>query len=542
MSTLPAEADKVAALRLALPAMSAGIYLNAGTCGPLPAETAAAMAELADWELRLGRASPDTYFDVLQRMEEARASIAAIIAADTRDIALTHSASEAMNVAAWGIDWRPGDRAVTARNFEHAGGLSGLYAVRDRLGVSLDLVDLGRGGDHERVLAAFDAAIRPGTRLVSLSHVSHATGAVLPIAEIAEIAHARGALLAVDGAQAVGAIPVDVAALGADLYAIAGQKWLLGPEGTGALVVSPAALERLRMTYASFWSFEEQDMAGSARPWPTARRFEGTSGINHSLVVGLARSCGWLSMYVGLGWALERGAALARQTAERLAALDGVSLVTPLGAMAGLVTFRVAGWPAQAILDELGARAFVIARVIEALDAVRFSVGWFNTQEELDRVLRLVAELAAHTPESMPARRTLTILDGASDAAADPAPVRGRDPLAPVPQPAPADPAGRPELADRGHRPGPRLPRLRRGPQPRRRPARRRPADPGGDPLRGDRPGLGQRSSPTSSSPSRPARAGPVGGAAGAPPWASSRPSPSPTSSWSSRARSCARC
>jgi L-cysteine/cystine lyase len=411
VSALSADADKVAALRLALPATSAGVYLNAGTCGPLPAETAAAMAELADWELRLGRASPDNYLDVLQRMEEARASIAAIIAADTRDIALTHAATEALNVAAWGIDWQPGQRAVSARNFEHAGLLSGLYTIRDRLGIELDLVDIGAGGDHDRVLTALDAAIRPGTRLVSLSHVSHATGAVLPIAEIAALAHARGALLAVDGAQAVGAIPVDVVALGVDLYAIAGQKWLLGPEGTGALYVAPAALDRIRTTYASFWAFEDQDMAGSARSWASARRFEGTSGINHSLIVGLARSCGWLSMYVGIGWALERGAALARLTADRLASTAGVTLITPREAMAGLVTFRVEGWSAQGVLDELGARTFVIARVIEGLDAVRFSVGWFNTQDELERVLRLVAELAAHTPESMPPRRTLAILE-----------------------------------------------------------------------------------------------------------------------------------
>lgn len=412
MSALSAEATKVAALRRALPATSAGIYLNAGTCGPLPAETAAAMAELADWELRLGRASPDTYFDVLQRMEEARASIAAIIAADTRDIALTHSATEALNVAAWGIDWHPGDRAVTIRQFEHAGGLSALYTIRDRLGIELDLADVGYGGDHDQVLAALDAAIQPGTRLVSVAHVSHATGAVLPIAGIAQLAHARGALLAVDGAQAVGAIPVDVAALGADVYAIAGQKWLLGPEGTGALYVAPAAIERIRMTYASFWSFEQQDLLGSARPWPTARRFEGTSGINHSLIVGLARSCGWLSMFVGIDWALGRGAALARLTAERLASMPGVTLLTPLEAMAGLVTFRVAGWSAQAIIDELGARAFVIARTIEDLDAVRFSVGWFNTQEELERALGLLADLAGHTPESMPPRRTLAVVDG----------------------------------------------------------------------------------------------------------------------------------
>jgi L-cysteine/cystine lyase len=411
VSTLSAEADKIAALREALPALSAGVYLNAGTCGPLPAETAAAMAEIGAWELRTGRASPDTYYDVLQRMEEARASIAAIVGADTRDIALVHSVSEAMNVAAWGIDWRPGERIVSARNFEHAGGLSGLYATRDRMGVELDLLDIGSGGDHDRVLAAFDAAITPATRLVSICHVSHATGAVLPIAEIAALAHARGVLLAVDGAQAVGAIPVDIPALGADLYAIAGQKWLLGPEGTGALYAAPAALERLRMTYASFWSYEQQDLAGVARPWPSARRFEGTSGVNHGLIVGLARSCGWLSMYVGLGWALERGPALARQTAERLARIPGVSLVTPLEAMAGLVTFRVAGWPSTTILEELGARAFVIARVVEQLDALRFSIGWFNSQDEIDRVVRLVAELAAHTPESMPARRTLTILE-----------------------------------------------------------------------------------------------------------------------------------
>ncbi|HEY2887121.1 MAG TPA: aminotransferase class V-fold PLP-dependent enzyme, partial [Candidatus Limnocylindrales bacterium] len=143
MSTLTAEDEKIAALRLALPALSAGVYLNTGTCGPLPAETAAAMAEVADWELRTGRASPDTYYDVLQRMEEARASIAAIIGADTRDLALTHAVTEAMNVAAWGIDWQPGDRAVTAREFEHPGGLSALYALRDRRAVELEMVEIG---------------------------------------------------------------------------------------------------------------------------------------------------------------------------------------------------------------------------------------------------------------------------------------------------------------------------------------------------------------------------------------------------------------
>jgi L-cysteine/cystine lyase len=370
------------------------------------------MAELADWELRLGRGSPDTLYDILQRMEEARASVAAIIGADIRDMALTHAATEAMNIATWGIDWQPGDLAVTARRSEHAGGLAALYGVRDRFGIELDLVDIG-DGEPAHVLEGFDRAIRPGTRLVSLSHVSHATGTVLPIAEISTLAHERGALVAIDGAQAVGAMPVDVAALGVDLYAIAGQKWLLGPEGTGALYVAPAALERLRPTYASFWAFEEHDLEGVARLWPNARRFEGTSGVNHGLVIGFARSCGWLSMYVGLEWAHARTAQLARQTADRLAAIPGVSLITPPSAMAGLVVFSLAGWPAETIVDELGARIFVISRPVKDYDAVRFSVAWFNTEAELERTLELVAELARHTPESMPARRTLNVLEGA---------------------------------------------------------------------------------------------------------------------------------
>ena len=91
-------------------------------------------------------------------------------------------------------------------------------------------------------LAAFDAAITPATRLVSISHVLWTTGARLPVERIARLARERGATVAVDGAQAVGAIPVAVEELGVDYYAVAAQKWLLGPEGVGALWASQEAL------------------------------------------------------------------------------------------------------------------------------------------------------------------------------------------------------------------------------------------------------------------------------------------------------------
>jgi L-cysteine/cystine lyase len=407
-ASVPPDADRLAAVRAAIPSLDAGIQLNTGSVGPLPAETAAAMDELARYELTTGRSHPDYFLETLQRMAEARAAVAAVLTADTADIALTHSTTDGMNVGAWGIDWRPGDGAVTT-SLEHPGGIGPLIHLRDRLGIELTFVDVAPEHDDAAVLAGFEAAIGPRTRLVAVSHVLWASGTVLPLAGIAALAHARGALLVVDGAQSAGAIPVDLAATGADVYAIPAQKWLLGPEGMGAVAIPAAARERLRPSVGGYFSFERADSRGAAVPWPDARRYE-ASNFHRPSIVGMARSIGWLSMFVGLDWVHARGAAMARLALERLAAIGGVEVVTPPDRMATLVSFRIAGWPAQAALDELGARVFAIARTVPLIDAIRISVGCFTSEAELDRFVGCVALLAAHTPASVPPRRSLTIL------------------------------------------------------------------------------------------------------------------------------------
>ena len=403
------DAEKLAAIREALPALSAGIYLNTGSVGPLPAETAAAMAEMAIWERDVGRAHVDYYEETLVRMGEARAAVAAVVGTDVAAVGLTHSTTDAMNAGTLALDWRSGGRVVTTRS-EHAGGLGPLYALRDRDGVDVVFVDAGADGDDARTLTAFDTAIVPGTRLVSVSHVLWTTGAVMPVAAIADMAHQRGAMLIVDGAQAAGAIPFRFDELGADLYAVPAQKWLLGPEGMGALVVAPNALDRLVPALGGWFGFERIDSEGGAIWWADARRFE-SSNFHRPSIVGMARSIGWLSMYIGLDYIHRTGMARAAAAAKRLAGIHGVTVLTPLDRMATLVTFTIAGWSAQAALDELGARVFAIARTISSLDAVRISVGFFNSDEELERLAGAVELLAAHTPETVPARRRLTILN-----------------------------------------------------------------------------------------------------------------------------------
>ena len=403
--------EKLRAVRAALPSLAAGIQLNTGTSGPVPAEVAAAMTELAEYERSIGRAHFDYYLEALDRRNEARAGVAAVLGASLDAIALTRSTTEGMNIATWGLDWRPGDIAVSTIH-EHIGALGPLYGIRDRRGVALRFAEIGDGGDDEATLAAFDRAIVPGTRLVSVSHVLWSTGAVLPVARIAALAHALGAMVVVDGAQAVGAIPVNVAELGVDAYAHPAQKWLLGPEGMGALWVSPDALDRIEPLFGGYFGFASYDSSGDGVRHPDGRRYE-TSEFYRPTIAGFARAVSWLSMYVGLDFVLERGPSTARRAAASLAAIDGVELITPTERMGTLVTFRIRGWECQPALEELAARTFSVARTIPHLDALRISVGFFTSDEELDRFIDGVRLLASHGPETLPPRRTLPVL-GAS--------------------------------------------------------------------------------------------------------------------------------
>lgn len=402
------DADKVAAIREAMPATTGGIYLNAGTAGPLARETVAAMREIEDWELRVGRADPDGYIAFAERMDECRGVLAAMLTGDLDGIGLTHGATEALNHALFAIDWRPGDRIVTT-DAEHPGLSGPIWSVHTRAGVEVDVVPIDATFDRHHIVERIDAAMTPRTRMIAVSHVLWTTGAMLPVEGIADIAERHGAWLVVDAAQSVGAIVVDAGRLRADVIALSGHKWLAGPIGTGAIWASPRARVESIQSWAGYPSFASVDLPLAGETWTTGRRFELTD-VHRPSIVGLARAVGWLQMAVGLPWAFERAGRLARQTADRLAAIDGVTLLTPLGDMATLVTFRVVGWSCEELRAALAQQVFAITRTIVPLDGVRLSIGFWNTEAELDRVVLAVATIAALTPTTLPRRPDLVIL------------------------------------------------------------------------------------------------------------------------------------
>jgi L-cysteine/cystine lyase len=388
----------ITAIRAALPAVTATAYLNTGTYGPLPAAAHAALATRQGRDYERGRFVPGGFQEVIALKSEIRAAGARLLGADPAEIAITHGTTYGMNLAIWGLDWRPDDEIVTT-NVEHIGGLAAAYLLRERLGVRVRFADCR---NPDTVLDAIRAEITPRTRVVAFSHVAWGNGYVFPVAEITDLAHSVGALAIVDAAQSAGAIAVDVRALGVDAYAAPGQKWLCGPGDTGLLYVAAAALDRLNGSFGSHGSFASFDEEGAAEQHADARRFEMGTGYV-PLVHGFRASLSWLLDEAPADWAYPRVLALADLTRDRLTGVQGVTVETPPGTRSGLTFFTFAGWEPQAVTEELAERDVVI-RSLKHPPGLRVSTGFYNDEDDIDRLVAALTEVRGLEPH--PARTT----------------------------------------------------------------------------------------------------------------------------------------
>lgn len=224
--------EKIVAIRAALPAVRAFVYLNTGTNGPLPQRSHETLLSQATVELEQGRIRPECYVHLQQEKNRVRGDLATLLGSASDEIALTHNTTEGMNIALMGLNWERGDEVVTATT-EHPGGLNPLAVLRQRYGVRIHQIEIARKDSHP--MEELSRVLNPRTKAVILSHISWSTGMVLPMREMTELAHGVGALVICDGAQSGGMIALDVSDLGVDAYALSGQKWLCGPDGTGAL-------------------------------------------------------------------------------------------------------------------------------------------------------------------------------------------------------------------------------------------------------------------------------------------------------------------
>ena len=314
----------------------------------------------------------------------AREAAASLVGTVPENVALTQSTTQGMSLGTYSINWEPGDEVISTTT-EHPGCLVPLHALRERFGVEIKLVS--PPVTVEKIVESMTLR----TRLISLSHVDWTTGEVLPLREICAAARERGILTLIDGAQSVGSMPVDAPATGADMYAFTGHKWVLGPEGMGALFVSPdCRTHSPNLGFASLANPADFDPEGDYELYKGARRFE-ASTMSPAVAGGFAEAA---ESVVGRG---EEGYAEIHRRANHLMELlsenPRITLRTPRPAQTGLVSFEIEDVPAKEAAERLLEEHLVVRYLPKPNHYVRASVHLFNTEEELKTLVQAIEEL-----------------------------------------------------------------------------------------------------------------------------------------------------
>jgi selenocysteine lyase/cysteine desulfurase len=383
----------VATIRAGIPALSAAIYLNTGTFGPLPAVVADEIRRAYTDVEQLGTFSPQVFWQMeLEGFEAARHQVANLLQASADEIALTRNVTDGINTVLHGLSWQPGDEVILTDQ-EHPSGTVPWLALAERTGIRLRWLELIP--DAGEILQRFQRLLTPRTRLAQLSHVSCLTGLRLPIERLCAVARQAGVLTLVDGAHAEGQFAVDVGALGCDFYAACGHKWLLGPQGVGMLYIRREHLLHLRPIWLGWDVQQPFDRPGRSYQLPgTAARFE-QSTRPWPLYLAFGKAMDYVEG-VGLDAIEQRVRQLRRGFLAGLSAIPGVTVHSPTDANlgTGLVTATLDGWPAEALQQRLWEQHRIITNIIRELDAVRFSLAFFTSEEELDAVLQALAVAA----------------------------------------------------------------------------------------------------------------------------------------------------
>jgi isopenicillin-N epimerase len=367
-------------------------YCNTGTLGAVPREVMDAMvnglkgteAALPDWPYFQADGEPLTGY---QPLMPARTRAAKFLGCDPDEIAITQNATMGMNELGNGIDWQTGDEVLTTDQ-EHGGAVSIFRLMAKRRGIVLKELPLASAvsGGPEGIVAMFRAAVTAKTRALMVSQVTSQFGIRMPVTELIALAREHSALSLIDGAQAVGQMPVNVHELGCDAYVASPHKWLMAPKGTGLLFIRRSLQEKFWTTLASYqWDNKEQ---GSFR---FMQYGTGSTALIDGLMAALS-----LGERHGMDRVERWDLALTKRLRDGLARVRGAVLSSPADPRlaSAITTFRVEGTTARDLQNALWEKKIRV-RAQGDDKGVRLSAHIYVSPSDIDRVLEVVSALAA---------------------------------------------------------------------------------------------------------------------------------------------------
>lgn len=379
------------------------IYLdNAATSWPKPPAVIAAMERfLREYGANPGRSGHALSIQAGRVVYEARESVARLLSCDDPlAVAFTKNATEALNLALFGL-LAPGDHTVTSCMEQN----SVLRPLRFLQGRGVEVTRVKGASDGSLDAADVERAITARTKLIILTHASNVSGTLLPIEEVGAIARQRGILLCVDAAQTAGAYPLDMQSMKIDLVAFTGHKALYGPQGTGGLCIGERARGRIApLLYGGTGSASESDIQPKFSP----DCYEAGT-LNAVGLAGLAAGIGFVESQ-GVAAIMQRERALTERLVAGLKAIPNVELYGPreINRRIGVISFNLADRSCSEVAAALEERAGICCRAglhcaplahrqlgTFPHGTVRFSLGAFNNENDIDTALAALQEIAA---------------------------------------------------------------------------------------------------------------------------------------------------
>jgi cysteine desulfurase/selenocysteine lyase len=327
------------------------------------------------------------------QLDDTHTGIARLIHAHPNEIALVENASAAWHIAFNGLHFQPGDEVIVSE-MEYISNVLGLLNAKKLYGIVIKPIPHDENGNFS--IHALEAAITARTRLIAITHVPSTAGNVLPAAAIGEVARKNNIVYLLDACQSAGQMPLDVQAIGCDLLAVTGRKYLRGPRGSGFLYVRRQMIDKLNLLFFDGRTVSSMDQQHFVVR-DDARRFEWYEK-NPAVTLGLQKAVEY-ALTIGVERIWQRVQHLASLFRQRLGEMNGVVVHDQGDELCGIVTFSVTEVSAADVRSKLAAKNINVhigfARSTlyymnrKGLDGIiRASVHYYNTEEEIEQVCR----------------------------------------------------------------------------------------------------------------------------------------------------------
>jgi selenocysteine lyase/cysteine desulfurase len=343
-------------------------------------------------------------------VRDLAATVATFLGAQADELTFTSGTTAALSLVANGLDFVADDEIVTTTH-EHSAGIYPWLLAAKRRGLKVIQVPLPSPLPHPQlVIDALTGAITPRTRVLSFSHVQCTDGSVLPVRALCEMARARNILTVVDGAQAVGMLPLSLRDLGCDFYAGSFHKWLNGPEGTGFLYLRDAARHRVwpcTVAGPDEWDAAGRDgalvsqAAGLRSSWPASMRKYGYDFNHLSPLVRSLRPAIEFQRQIGPPRVAARIRELAWYLRMQVQPVPGVRILSSSHpeVWSGILAFQLPGIDSAELATRLRRDHGIAVSSLRLpganFDGLRAATHVYNTHDDIDRLAGAVRRLAA---------------------------------------------------------------------------------------------------------------------------------------------------